>query len=157
MHQGIISCINQHERHINLQQQQRIEWNDQFFFLDPIDLRFKFTTRHLFEAKGRGSQLGLLNRWDKDAWYSLAVGWVTSATVITTWQQVCAGVKLPVSSGTEEERGVLSGIHCQNTSDWSPQCFKLVTPFRKMTLPKVMCLLWEKKMKCTPLQTKETF
>lgn len=29
MHQGVIGCINQHERHINLQQENKAEINDQ--------------------------------------------------------------------------------------------------------------------------------
>lgn len=35
MHQGVISCINQHERHINLRQENTAEINDRFPCLDP--------------------------------------------------------------------------------------------------------------------------
>ena len=70
MHQGVISCVDQHERHINLQQENKGEINDRFPFLDPPLPRSQgsdSTTGHAFEAKGRGFPFSPLHEWIKAA------------------------------------------------------------------------------------------
>lgn len=97
MHQGVIGRVNQHERHVNLQQENKAEINDHFPFLDhpprvkaqiqPTDVPLtQREGRHCSVCRASGLRLPVFP----------GGGMNPSGNPRAPWQ-VCAGAKVPVS------------------------------------------------------------